>query len=49
MIRTPAWSSEGPLPGCRLLLVLLRDGKIWGALQGLFYKVINPIMRAPAS
>lgn len=47
-VRAPAWSGEGPLPRLRLPESSVgRRGQ--GALWGLLYKTLIPLMRAPPS
>lgn len=41
-IRMPAWTSEGPLPGQKLLVVSSCGQGDWGALLALFYRGTNP-------
>ena len=47
-IRTRAWLGEGPLLGCRLLVVPPHGGRSEGALLGLFYKSTNPTHQGSA-
>ena len=42
-IRGPAWSSDSPLLGCRLLIVSTYGGRDYGALCVPFYKSTNLI------
>jgi len=39
---------QGPLPGCRLLLVSSHGERGWGDLRSLFYKCINHILEDSA-